>query len=107
MKPMLPTTFAVALAISIAAAGSAPADVISPPNPPAVPIAQTVADQEMTVSNSYGYANLRDKPSTSGKLLGRLLEGTKVVVIEKVPGGIWVHVKAGDKVGYIKTNLLK
>ncbi len=81
--------------------------MISPPNLPACHLAQTVADQEMTVSNSYGYANLRDKPSTSGKILDKLPEGTKVVVIEKVAGGTWVHVKAGDKIGYIKANLLK
>jgi uncharacterized protein YgiM (DUF1202 family) len=107
MKPLLPTALASAFVISIAAAGSAAAGVISPPNLAVVSLAQTVADQEMTVSNSYGYANLRDKPSASGKILGRLTEGTKVVVIEKTAGGTWVHVKVGDKVGYVKANLLK
>jgi uncharacterized protein YgiM (DUF1202 family) len=107
VKPMLPTALAGALAISIAAAESAAAGAISPPHLPVVSIGQIVADQEMTVSNSYGYANLRERPSASGKLLGRLPEGTKVVVIEKIAGGTWVHVKVGDKVGYIKTNLLK
>ena len=109
MKPLLPTALASAsaIAIVIAAAGTAAAGMISAPNLPVVSSAQTVADQEMTVSNSYGYANLRAKPSTSGKLLAKLPEGTKVVVIEKVAGGAWVHVKAGDKTGYIKANLLK
>jgi uncharacterized protein YgiM (DUF1202 family) len=107
MKPLLPTALASAFAITIAAVGTAAAGMISPPNLPVASLAQTVADQEMTVSNSYGYANLRAKPSTSGKLLGKLPEGTKVVVIEKVAGGAWVHVKAGDKTGYIKANLLK
>lgn len=107
MKPLLPTALASTFAISIAAVGTAAAGLISPPNLPVVSLAQTVADQEMTVSNSYGYANLREKPSASGKLLGKLPEGTKVVVIEKVAGGTWVHVKAGDKIGYIKANLLK
>jgi uncharacterized protein YgiM (DUF1202 family) len=107
MKPLLPTALATAVAISVAAAGSAAAGVIASPSLPVVSLAQAVADQEMTVSNSYGYANLRDKPSVSGKLLARLPEGTKVVVIGKVASGTWVHVKAGDKVGYIKSNLLK
>ena len=107
MKPLLPTALACAFVISVAAVGSAAAGVISSPNLPAVSLAQTVADQEMTVSNSYGYANLRDKPSAAGKILGRLTEGTKVVVIDKVASGTWVHVKVGDKVGYIKANLLK
>ena len=107
MRPLLPTALACAIAIAIAAGGTAAAGIISPPNLPVASLAQTVADQEMTVSNSYGYANLRAKPSTSGKLLDKLPEGTKVVVIEKVAGGAWVHVKAGDKTGYIKANLLK
>ena len=107
MKPLLPTALACAFVISIAAVGSAAAGVISPPNLPAVSSAQAVADQEMTVSNSYGYANLRDKPSTAGKILDKLTEGTKVVVIKKVAGGSWVHVKVGDKTGYVKANLLK
>jgi len=107
MKPRLPTALACAFVISVAAVGSATAGVISPPDLPVASLAQTVADQEMTVSNSYGYANLRDKPSVSGKLVGKLPQGTKVVVIEKVAGGTWVQVKAGDKIGYIKANLLK
>jgi len=107
MKPLLPTALACAFVISVAAVGSATAGVISPPDLPVASLAQTVADQEMTVSNSYGYANLRDKPSAGGKILAKLTEGTKVVVIEKVAGGTWVHVKVGDKVGYVKANLLK
>ena len=107
MKPLLPTALACAFVISVAAVGSATAGVISPPDLPVASLAQTVADQEMTVSNSYGYANLRDKPSAGGKILAKLTEGTKVVVIEKVAGGTWVHAKVGDKVGYVKANLLK
>jgi len=107
MKPLLPTALACAFVISVAAMGSAAAGVISPPDLPVASLAQTVADQEMTVSNRYGYANLRDKPSAGGKILAKLTEGTKVVVIEKVAGGTWVHAKVGDKVGYVKANLLK
>ena len=107
MKPQLPTALASAFAIAIAAVGTAAAGTVSPPDLPVASLAQTVADHEMTVSNSYGYANLREKPSASAKLLGKLPEGTKVVVIEKVAGGAWVHVRAGDKTGYVKANLLK
>ena len=67
----------------------------------------TAADLEMTVSNQYGYANLRQGPGTTNKLLERLPEGTKVMAIEKVSGGAWIHVKVGDKEGYIQAKLLK
>jgi len=69
--------------------------------------AASAADLEMTVSNQYGYANLRQGPGTSNKLLERLPEGTKVMAIEKVAGGAWIHVKVGDKEGYIQAKLLK
>ena len=58
--------------------------------------AASAADLEMTVSNQYGYANLRQGPGTSNRLIERLPEGTKVMAIEKVSGGAWIHVKVGD-----------
>jgi len=69
--------------------------------------AALAADLEMTVSNQYGYANLRQGPGTTNKLLERLPEGTKVIAIEKVAGGAWIHVKVGGKEGYIQAKLLK
>ncbi len=69
--------------------------------------AALAADVEMTVSNQYGYANLRQGPGTTNKLLERLPEGTKVIAIEKVAGGTWIHVKVGVKEGYIQAKLLK
>ena len=69
--------------------------------------AAPAADLEMTVSNQYGYANLRQGPGTTNKLLERLPEGTKVIAIEKVENGAWVHVKVGSKEGYIQAKVLK
>jgi hypothetical protein len=98
---------AIAVAVCTASMSSASAGVIPTPPISGRSMALAVADQEMTVSNSYGYANLRQKPSASGALLAKLPQGTKVHVIEKVSGGTWVHVKVGDKEGYILTKLLK
>ncbi len=105
MKMCLPIV--IALAVCTVSVCDSSAGAISMPARPAGSILLTVANQEMTVSNSDGYSNLRQKPSTSGKLLDRLPEGTKVIVIEKVSGGTWVHVKVGNKEGYIRTKLLK
>jgi uncharacterized protein YgiM (DUF1202 family) len=105
MRLTLPAAWACAvLAASI---GTASAAMISTTPAPAKTAVTTVADTEMTVQNSYGYANLRQKPSTSSKLLQKLQQGTKVTVIEKVSGGAWSHVKVGDKEGYIQSKLLK
>jgi Bacterial SH3 domain. len=57
--------------------------------------------------NPYGYANLRDKPSTSAKVLKKLTKGTKVAVLEKVAGGSWLHVKVGTLDGYVQAKLVK
>jgi uncharacterized protein YgiM (DUF1202 family) len=100
----------LALALSLATAGpivGAYAATMASPPVPSVPAYRTVADLEMTVSNSSGYANLRAKPSTASKILDRLPQGTKVAIVDQTPGGKWVHVKVNNKQGYIQTKLLK
>jgi uncharacterized protein YgiM (DUF1202 family) len=99
---------AVALALAAASSlGAAYAASMTTPPAPAISAYRTVADIEMTVSNSSGYANLREKPTTASQILDKLPQGTKVVVIDKTASGKWVHVKVGDKQGYIETKLLK
>jgi uncharacterized protein YgiM (DUF1202 family) len=94
-----------ACAILVASIGTASAGMISTTPAPATTSVLTVADTEMTVENSYGYANLRAKPSTSAKVLEKLNKGTKVTVVEKV--GDWSHVKVGTTEGYVMSKLLK
>jgi len=85
-------------------AGDASALTISVPQ--VTPTAAiSIADTQAVVSHAY--AHLRDKPTTSGKLIGTLKKGTKVDVIEKVEGGKWAHVKANNLDGYVATSLLK
>jgi uncharacterized protein YgiM (DUF1202 family) len=59
---------------------------------------------QMTVAAPY--ANLREKPSTSSKILTKLSQGTKVDMVEKASGR-WVHVRANNMDGYIDQKLLK
>jgi hypothetical protein len=107
MKPALSAVLTTTFAFLVGIAGVAHAELASSPSPPAVPGVQLIAGQEMTVSNGYGYANLRKEPSSSAQLVEKLPQGTKVIIIEKVLGGTWTHVKVGAKDGYIKTILLK
>jgi uncharacterized protein YgiM (DUF1202 family) len=108
MRPLriIPLAAALALAASGPIGGAHAASMATPPTPP-ISAYQTVADLEMTVSNSSGYANLREKPTTASRILDKLAQGTKVVVIDKTASGKWVHVKVNDKQGYIETKLLK
>jgi uncharacterized protein YgiM (DUF1202 family) len=108
MRPLriIPVAAALALAASGSIGGAHAASMATPPAP-AVSEYRTIADLEMTVSNSSGYANLREKPTTASRILDKLPQGTKVVVIDKTASGKWVHVKVNDKQGYIETKLLK
>jgi|SRR5262245_4629616 len=83
-------------------AGTASAATFLTPAVPSTPGVQTVAEMEMTVSSTY--ANLREKPTTSSKLLGKLDKGTKVEVIKKGPK--WTQVKVNNMEGYVATKLL-
>lgn len=106
MRLTLPAAWACA--ILAASIGTASAAMISTTPAPSTTTVLTVADtQMMTVSNAYGYANLRDKPSTSGKVLKKLTKGTKVAVLEKVADGTWLHVKVGTLDGYVLAKLVK
>ena len=105
MRLTLPAAWACA--ILTASIGTASAAMISATPAPSTTTVLTVADTQMTVSNAYGYANLRDKPSTSAKVLKKLTKGTKVTVVEKVDNGTWSHVKVGTTDGYVLSKLLK
>lgn len=96
------------LAVGIIATGMLTAGVAHAtflmPAVPSMPALQTIAEMQMTVSSKY--ANLREKPTTSSKILEKLNNGTKVDVIGKVAGGKWAHVKVDNMEGYISTKLL-
>lgn len=95
---------ATAIAFGSLMSGAASALTISVPQV-AHPAAIDIADTQAVVTHAY--AHLREKPTTSSKLLGTLKKGTKLDVIEKVDGGKWAHVKVNNLDGYVATNLLK
>lgn len=91
------------LAVSPVLAGP----IAVPFSPPGSTLALSVADGTMTVSSGGGDVNLRLEPSTRSQVIDKLPRGTKVTVINMVDGGKWVHVKVGDKEGYIARYLLR
>jgi uncharacterized protein YgiM (DUF1202 family) len=102
MKRILAT--ASALVTAVALSGAAAANPAAPPLAGA-PTAIAAADMQMMVASTY--ANLREKPSTSSKILTKLSQGTKVDVMEKASGGRWLHVRANNMEGYIDQKLVK
>ncbi len=102
----IPVIVAAISAIGAAAGNASAGPMTALPIPIERPIL-SVAYTELIVDNTYGYANLRDRPSTSGKIVARLARGTTVLVMGKTRSGSWFHVRTGDRTGYIKANLLK
>jgi uncharacterized protein with FMN-binding domain len=87
--------------------GNASAGLMSTPPITTARSALPVSYAEMTVLNKYGYANLRQKPNKHSNILEKLPLGTRVAVIGSTPTGSWIHVKVGNKEGYVLANLLQ
>lgn len=119
----------VAFAATKASGGSAPTaeeiasiesgivDPTATPAPSAAPAeqpAQTAAPKEtpkpesdyanVGISVAQEYVNIRKKPNTKSKVVGKLYRGSAAKITKKV--GSWVEIKSGRVTGYIKKEFL-
>ncbi len=94
---------ALTAAMLTTAAHAASPQTAAPAN--SAPVSIQTADTTMVVS--HGYAHVRKEANTKSQILATLKKGTKVDVIEKVPGGKWAHVKTDKFDGYVALSLLK
>ena len=104
MKTFISISAAAITAAMLTTAAHAASPQTSAPTNNAPAYIQT-ADVSMVVS--HGYAHVRKDPNTKSQILATLKKGTKVDVIEKVPGGKWAHVKSDKFDGYVALSLLK
>ena len=104
MKTFISLSAAAIAAVMLTASAQAASPQTSAPAKSA-PASILTADTTMVVS--HGYAHVRKEANTSSPILTTLKKGTKVDVIEKVPGGKWAHVKTDKFDGYIALSLLK
>jgi uncharacterized protein YgiM (DUF1202 family) len=104
MKKLLSISAAAITAILLTSAAYAASPQTSAPTTGA-PVAIQTADVTMVVS--HGYAHVRKDPNTKSQILATLKKGTKVDLVEKVPGGKWAHVKTDKFDGYVALSLLK
>lgn len=56
------------------------------------------------ISIANEYVNIRRKPDTESKILGKLYRGSAATILETV--GEWVKIKSGSVTGYIKSEYL-
>lgn len=54
-----------------------------------------------------GYLNVRDKPSTKGKIIGKLYNGDRVTIEESSADGKWLKINKGDIKGYVSKKYIR
>ncbi len=81
------------------AAPAAPAPATPEPTPQVAKQFQTTA-----LSIAGDYVNIRKTPSTKGKILGKLYEGSAAKILEEKDG--WTKMESGSVTGYIKSEYL-
>ena len=64
-----------------------------------LPFSQAVSPQIGTVATAWGNLNLRQRPFSDARIIGRLPKGSPVTVYGKWEG--WYTVKAGGQLGYV------
>lgn len=57
-----------------------------------------------TVKIGDGYLNVRESPSMSGKIIGKLYNGDKVTIEETSEDGKWLKIFKSDIKGYVSSN---
>lgn len=59
-----------------------------------------------TVSIEDGYLNVRESPSTKGKIIGRLYNGDEITIEETSEDGKWLKISKSDIKGYVSSNYI-
>lgn len=96
----------------VAPAAATPAADAATPEAPAADTPATpeptpqVAKQFQTTALSIAsdYVNIRKTPSTEGKILGKLYEGSSAKILKEKDG--WTQIESGSVTGYIKSEFL-
>lgn len=105
------------------AATAAPDQTVADPNAAAVSEGAVAADQQPTpteapaatpkpkseydnvgISVAADYVNVRKRPNTDSKVVGKLYRGSAATIVKKV--GDWVKIRSGQVEGYIKSDYL-
>lgn len=74
-----------------------------PPAPSATPKPKSEYDK-IGISVAADYVNVRKKPNTDSRVLGKLYRGSAATILKK--SGDWVKIKSGHVIGYIKSEYL-
>lgn len=68
---------------------------------------ENIKQNKGTVSVEDGYLNVRESPSTKGKIIGRLYNSDEIIIEETSEDNKWLKVFKGDIKGYVSKEYIK
>ena len=68
---------------------------------------ENIKQNKGTVSIEDGYLNVRESPSTKGKIIGRLYNSDEIIIEETSKDNKWLKVFKGDIKGYVSKEYIK
>ncbi len=68
---------------------------------------ENIKQNKGTVSIEDGYLNVRESPSTKGKIIGRLYNSDEIIIEEMSEDNKWLKVFKGDIKGYVSKEYIK
>lgn len=93
---------AAPVAATPAAEEAAPAAPVQPTPEPTPQVAKQFQTTALSIASDY--VNIRKTPSTEGKILGKLYEGSSAKILKEKDG--WTQIESGSVTGYIKSEFL-
>lgn len=85
-----------------AVASAAPVASAQPTPEPTPQVAKQFQTTALSIASDY--VNIRKTPSTEGKILGKLYEGSSAKILKEKDG--WTQIESGSVTGYIKSEFL-
>ena len=68
---------------------------------------ENIKQNKGTVSIEDGYLNVRESPSTKGKIIGKLYNSDEIIIVEMSEDNKWLKVFKGDIKGYVSKEYIK
>ncbi len=93
---------AAPVAATPAADAAAPVASAQPTPEPTPQVAKQFQTTALSIASDY--VNIRKTPSTEGKILGKLYEGSSAKILKEKDG--WTQIESGSVTGYIKSEFL-
>lgn len=98
IKAVIPDNFNLTVSVDLAISET---DLTTIPTPPI-----KTTPEVLVLETPTGFLRVRDKPSLSGKEIGRVAPGEKLILLEEVPSWVRVRLTSGTE-GYVSSRYVE